>query len=62
MGEAYNANGEEKECIWVIGGKVTTMKTKTSGWIILSWILERDDEGVLTGLVWLRKGTSGELL
>jgi hypothetical protein len=33
-----------------------------SGRIILKWILERYDEVVLTGLIWLRIGTSGGLL
>jgi hypothetical protein len=28
-------------------------------WIILKWILEREDRVVWTGLVWLRIGTSG---
>jgi hypothetical protein len=32
------------------------------GWIILAWILERWDEVMSTGLVWLRIGTGGELL
>jgi hypothetical protein len=32
------------------------------GWIILRWILEREDGVVWTGLVWLRIGTGGELL
>jgi hypothetical protein len=32
------------------------------GWIILRWILERCDGVMLTGLVWLRIGTGGELL
>jgi hypothetical protein len=32
------------------------------GWIILGWILERRDGVMWTGLVWLRKGTGGELL
>jgi hypothetical protein len=31
-------------------------------WIILGWILERRDEVMWTGLVWLRLGTGGELL
>jgi hypothetical protein len=30
-------------------------------WIILKWILERQDEMVWTGLKWLRIGTSGGL-
>jgi hypothetical protein len=29
---------------------------------ILGWILERWDEAMLTGLLWLRIGTGGELL
>jgi hypothetical protein len=32
------------------------------GWIILRWILERQDGTVSTGLVWLRIGTRGGLL
>jgi hypothetical protein len=32
------------------------------GWTILKWILERDDEMVWIGLIWLRIGTSGGLL
>jgi hypothetical protein len=32
------------------------------GWIILELILERWDEVMWTGLVWLRIGTDGELL
>jgi hypothetical protein len=31
------------------------------GWIILRWILERQDGVVWTGLVWLRIGTKGGL-
>jgi hypothetical protein len=32
------------------------------GWTILKWILEREDEIVWIGLIWLRIGTSGGLL
>jgi hypothetical protein len=32
------------------------------GWIVLKWILERQDEVMWTGLMWLRIGTSGGLL
>jgi hypothetical protein len=32
------------------------------GRTILKWILEREDEMVRIGLIWLRIGTSGELL
>jgi hypothetical protein len=39
--------------------KETAMKTKM---IILKWILERKDEVVWTGLMWLRVGTSLGLL
>jgi hypothetical protein len=31
-------------------------------WIILTWIMERNDGVVWTGLAWLRIRTSGELL
>jgi hypothetical protein len=31
-------------------------------WIILRWILEREDRVVWTGLIWHRIGTSGEFL
>jgi hypothetical protein len=37
-------------------------KENLCGLIILRWILERYDRVVSTGLVWLRIGTSGELL
>jgi hypothetical protein len=32
------------------------------GWIILKWILERQDGAVWTGLIWLRIGHNGGLL
>jgi hypothetical protein len=32
------------------------------GWTILKWILERQDEMLWFGLIWLRIGTSGGLL
>jgi hypothetical protein len=32
------------------------------GWIVLNWILERKDWVVLTGLIWLKIGTSGGFL
>jgi hypothetical protein len=32
------------------------------GWIILKWILQRQDGVVWTGLIWLRIGTNGRLL
>jgi hypothetical protein len=35
---------------------------EVAGWIILRCILERNDGGMLTGKVWLRIETSGELL
>jgi hypothetical protein len=33
-----------------------------NGRIILKWVLERLDEGALTGSMWLRIGTGGGLL
>jgi hypothetical protein len=30
--------------------------------IILKWILKKQDEGMWTGFIWLRIGTSGRLL
>jgi hypothetical protein len=33
-----------------------------SGWTVLGWISERYDGMVWNGLIWLRIGTSGELL
>jgi hypothetical protein len=63
MSGACSTNGGQEERVWVIGaktrGKETARKTR---WIILGWILEREDGAVWTGLVWLRIGTSGELL
>jgi hypothetical protein len=35
---------------------------EVGGWKILKWILERWDEMVWTGSIWLRIGTSGGLL
>jgi hypothetical protein len=41
----------------------TTRKTNNVGeWMILKWILERQDEVVWTGFIWLRMGTNGGLL
>jgi hypothetical protein len=37
-------------------------RPRSSWWIILRWILEREDEVVWTGLVWQKIGTSGERL
>jgi hypothetical protein len=48
----YCVNGRRKE---------TTRNTKTGGWIILKWILERYDGVVWAGLIWIRIGTSGGL-
>jgi hypothetical protein len=35
---------------------------EVGGWTILKWILERQDEMVWAGSIWLRIGTSGGLL
>jgi hypothetical protein len=43
-------------------GKIPLENQDVGGWIILRRILESYDGMVLTGLSWLRTGTSGELL
>jgi hypothetical protein len=43
-------------------GKRPVGRQGLGGWTILGWILERCDGVMWTGLVWLRIGTSGELL
>jgi hypothetical protein len=43
-------------------GKEATRKTKTGGWIIFGYLLERWDGMMWTGLVWLRTGRGGQLL
>jgi hypothetical protein len=48
---------------WNAGGKETIKKGQdVGGQIILRWILERYVRGSLAGFVWLRIGTSGQLL
>jgi hypothetical protein len=37
-------------------------KNDVGGWITLRWILEREDEVVWSGLVWVRIGAGGYLL
>jgi hypothetical protein len=42
MGEACSKNGEEMNAYMLLMGKQeATRETKTGGWIILEWILER---------------------
>jgi hypothetical protein len=47
MARACSTNGRGEECIQDVGGKArrrkTTRKTKSYGWTILKWILERLD-------------------
>jgi hypothetical protein len=42
-------------------GKRPLRRTKTCGWIILKWLLDRFGV-VWTGLIWHKIGTSSELL
>jgi hypothetical protein len=59
MGEKRNS------CRLFVGkpeGKRPLRRPTRRSWIILGWIWERYDGVVWTGLVWLRMGTSGELL
>jgi hypothetical protein len=48
--------GEKRNAYRILVGK------PEGGRIILRWILERWDEVVRTGLIWLRIGTSGSAL
>jgi hypothetical protein len=62
MGRTRSTHGGEKECIEDFGGKARRDHYEdldVGGRIILKWILERQDEMVWTGLIWLRIGTSG---
>jgi hypothetical protein len=48
---------------WESQEEKTTRKTKdVGGWIILKWIVERQDGMVWTGWNWLRIRNSGGLL
>jgi hypothetical protein len=66
VGRAYGTKGGEEERVYAIGrkaiGKETSTRQRYGGWIILRWILQRQDVVLWTALVWLRIGTSGELL
>jgi hypothetical protein len=42
--------------------KIQKEDVDVDGRIILKWILEKYDGVLCTGLIWLRIGTSGELL
>jgi hypothetical protein len=39
-------------------GKIPPERPDAGGWIILKWILEKEDVVVGTRLIWLRIGTS----
>jgi hypothetical protein len=66
MGKAYSTNwGKEvRICHWLESQNERDHyeNKDIGGWIILIWILERQDGVVWIGLVWIRIGTSGELL
>jgi hypothetical protein len=54
---------EEKRCAYriLVGkpeGKRPLGSPEVGGWVILQWILEREDGLVCIGLIWLKIGTS----
>jgi hypothetical protein len=66
MGRACSTNGAKWTAYRIMVGKPEGKRPlgrpRRSGWIRLKWILERWDEVVWTGLIWLRIGTAGGLL
>jgi hypothetical protein len=56
-------NGTRVRYWWESQGERDHLEDQAvGGWIILRWIFQRKDRVVWTGLVWLRIGTSGEVL
>jgi hypothetical protein len=66
MGGACRMKGGEEEHRLLVGESQRVRDHyeyhDVGGWIILRWILKRQNVVLRTGLVWLRIGTSGELL
>jgi hypothetical protein len=58
--------GEKRNAYRVLVGKPEENRPlgrpRRNGWIILKWILERQNGVVWTGLIWLKIETSGGLL
>jgi hypothetical protein len=54
--------GENKDVYRILVGKPEGKRPqgrpKEGGIMILEWILERQDEALWTGLMWLRRGTT----
>jgi hypothetical protein len=46
----------------ILVGKSEGRYIHVGGRMILRWILEKQDEVIWTGFIWLRMGTSGGLL
>jgi hypothetical protein len=66
MGGPCSTDGEKRNAYRLLVGKPEGKRPledqEVGWWIMLGWILERWDGVMLTGLVWLRIGTGGELL
>jgi hypothetical protein len=66
MGRAYSTNGKSGMNVgfgWGNPeGKANLKDQDIGGWIILKWVLEREDGAVCAALIWLRTGTGGILL
>jgi hypothetical protein len=66
MGGACSMKGGKDEAYGLLVGKPKRNRPlgrpRCKGWIILRCWRDRMGKGLLTGLVWLRIGTSGELL
>jgi hypothetical protein len=66
MGGPCSTNGEKRNAYRLLVGKPEGKRPlgrpRRRWWIILGWILGRWDGVRLTGLVWLKIGTVGQLL
>jgi hypothetical protein len=61
MGGACSTNGEDIN-VYKTFVRKREGRRPLGGRLILEWILERQDEVVLTAFIWLRIGTRGGLL
>jgi hypothetical protein len=66
VGRVFSTNEAKRDTYRLLVGKLEGKRpigrSRRRWVIILSWIFERQDGMVWTGLVWLRIGTGGELL